>query len=77
MLQSPKYEQWMLYGTTNDEFYFKRNLDNETQDASSDTEITLDSESKRQKHGNRLFHIYEKERLGGELECANMSNRYS
>ncbi|XP_043524166.1 uncharacterized protein LOC122536123 isoform X7 [Frieseomelitta varia] len=76
MLQSPKYEQWMLYGTTNDEFYFTRSSDNETQDASSDTEITLDSESKRQKHGSRLFHIYEKGRLEGELECANMSNRY-
>ncbi|KOX74669.1 Inositol hexakisphosphate kinase 2 [Melipona quadrifasciata] len=75
MLQSPKYEQWMLYGTANDEFYFKRSLNNETQDASSDTEITLDSESKRQKHESRLFHIYEKEKLE-ELECANMSNRY-
>ncbi|XP_043590439.1 uncharacterized inositol polyphosphate kinase C970.08 isoform X3 [Bombus pyrosoma] len=78
VLHSPRYEQWMLYGTTNDEFYFGQSSDNETQDTSSDTEITSDSGSQWQRRGHRLFHIYKRdERIEGELECANMSNRYT
>ncbi|CAL7944107.1 unnamed protein product [Xylocopa violacea] len=77
VLQSPRYEQWMLYGTSNDKFCFGQNSDNETGDASSDTEIRSDSGVKKQRHERRLFHLYEREkRIEGGLECTNMSNRY-
>ncbi|XP_006567526.1 inositol hexakisphosphate kinase 2 isoform X4 [Apis mellifera] len=78
MLQSPRYEQWMVYGTSSDEYCFGQSSDNDTQDANSDIEIRSDPGIKRQKHGHELFHIYEREkRIEKELKRANMSSRYS
>lgn len=73
VLQSPRYEQWMLYDTSNDEFCFEQNPGNEIQDASSDIEIRSDPGSRKQRH--RLFHVYEREERI-EDECTDMSNRY-
>ncbi|XP_017756938.1 PREDICTED: inositol hexakisphosphate kinase 2 isoform X1 [Eufriesea mexicana] len=74
VLQSPRYEQWMLYDTSNDEFCFKQNPGNEIQDASSDIEIRSDPGSRKQRH--RLFHVYEREERI-EDECTDMTNRYT
>ncbi|CAK9827717.1 Inositol hexakisphosphate kinase 3 [Anthophora retusa] len=66
VFETPRYEQWMLYGTSSDEFCFEQSSDN-TEDTSSDTDIRSDSESKRQRHGSshQLFHVYETE---GKIE---------
>ncbi|XP_076173470.1 uncharacterized protein LOC143149734 isoform X2 [Ptiloglossa arizonensis] len=79
VLQSPIYEQWMLYDTSNDEFCFTQNSDN-TEDTNSDTEVRSDNGPKRQRHAHRrLLRLYEnEERIEEEVECANIaSNRYT
>lgn len=78
VLQSPRYseKEWMEYGSSNDEYCYEQSSDNDTQDTSSDMEIS--STSKRPKHGHQLFHVYEREdRIDGDLECTDMSNRYT
>lgn len=75
MLQTPRYEQWMLYGTSNDEFCFGQTSDN-AEDTSSDTEARSDNGAKRQRHESPVLRLYESEdRIEEDVECANISNR--
>ncbi|XP_043264002.1 inositol hexakisphosphate kinase 1 isoform X2 [Colletes gigas] len=78
VLQSPIYEQWMLYDTSNDEFCFGQSSDN-AEETSSDTELRSDNGPKRQRHAHRLLRLYEdEERIEEQVECTNiMSNRYT
>ncbi|XP_076221531.1 inositol hexakisphosphate kinase 1 isoform X2 [Nomia melanderi] len=46
---TPRYEQWMIYGGSNDEFCFEQSSDI-AEDVGSDTEIGSDSGPKRQRH---------------------------
>ncbi|XP_076683505.1 inositol hexakisphosphate kinase 1-like [Andrena cerasifolii] len=77
VLQTPRYEQWMLYGTSNDEFCFGQTSDN-AEDTSSDTEARSDNGAKRQRHESPVLRLYESEdRIEEDVECANISNRYT
>ncbi|XP_017791160.1 PREDICTED: inositol hexakisphosphate kinase 2 [Habropoda laboriosa] len=76
VFETPRYEQWMLYGTSSDEFCFEQSSDN-MEDTSSDTDVRSDSESKRQRHGSshRLFHVYgREEKIEGGIACGNGKN---
>lgn len=77
VLQTPRYEQWMIYGSSNDEFCFEQSSDI-AEGTSSDTEVRSDSGPKRQRHENRLLRLYEnEERVEEDVECGSISNRYS
>nr|XP_033331793.1 inositol hexakisphosphate kinase 2-like [Megalopta genalis] len=67
----------MIYGSSNDEFCFEQSSDI-AEGTSSDMEVRSDSGPKRQRHGNRLLRLYEKEeRTEEEVECDSISNRYA
>ncbi|XP_029052923.1 inositol hexakisphosphate kinase 2 isoform X1 [Osmia bicornis bicornis] len=74
MLQTPRYEQWMLYGSANEEYCFGQSSDN-AEDTSSDTELVPDCGAKRQRHEHRLFRLYDKKQE--EIEYTSVSNRYT
>ncbi|XP_015436236.1 PREDICTED: inositol hexakisphosphate kinase 1 isoform X2 [Dufourea novaeangliae] len=77
VLQTPRYEQWMIYGSSNDEFCFEQSSDI-AEDTSSDTEVRSDSGPKRQRHEHRLLRLYENEEgIEENVECAGISNRYT
>lgn len=77
VLQSPIYEQWMLYKSSNDEFSFGHGSDN-AEETSSDMEIRSDNGVKRQRHAQRLLNLCENEEAIEEVECNNiMTKRYT
>ncbi|XP_053997373.1 inositol hexakisphosphate kinase 1 isoform X1 [Hylaeus anthracinus] len=78
VLQSPIYEQWMLYKSSNDEFSFGHGSDN-AEETSSDTEIRPDNGLKRQRHAQRLLHWCENEEtIEEEVDCDDIiTNRYT
>ncbi|KOC64325.1 Inositol hexakisphosphate kinase 1 [Habropoda laboriosa] len=78
VFETPRYEQWMLYGTSSDEFCFEQSSDN-MEDTSSDTDVRSDSESKRQRHGSshRLFHVYgREEKIEGGIAWNGKNNQF-
>ncbi|XP_003707612.2 inositol hexakisphosphate kinase isoform X2 [Megachile rotundata] len=74
MLRTPRYEQWMLYGTANEEFCFGQSSAS-VEDVGSDTDVVSDCGPKRQRHEHRLFRLYDKKQE--EIEYASVSNRYT
>lgn len=74
MLRTPRYEQWMLYGTANEEFCFGQSSAS-VEDVNSDADVVSDCGPKRQRHEHRLFRLYDKKQE--EIDYASVSNRYT